>query len=100
MEKNKEIQMNENKTLGEEHLEAVSGGATQNRYDPKVCPALSRTRYECVGLFQSCWCDHYSRTFVSETHDGIPEHPTIKIFLHECAMGAFIYRGKSTGEEY
>ena len=50
--------------LNEEQLDQISGGfiyPTENRFDPNVCPGLTRTRYECVGLFQFCNCDHYKR---------------------------------------
>jgi len=58
------IKVENKKSLTEEQLDQISGGfiyPTENRFDPNVCPGLTRTRYECVGLFQFCNCDHYKR---------------------------------------
>ena len=96
MEQNKETQMNENKMLDEEKLEDVSGGYSQNRYDPNVCPTLNRTRYECVGFFSSNWCDHYRQVFL-RVIEGTPGISTIDIYHHKCAMGAFDYEGELSG---
>ena len=99
---NQEAKINK---LDEEELKNVAGGATQNRYDPNVCPKLTRTRYECVGLFQLCWCDHYYRKFLGM--DGPPtggrggqrgnKHA---LYKHECVMGCFNYTGVEVGHPY
>ena len=36
--------------LNEEDLEAVAGGATQNRYNPDVCGKYTKVEWECVGV--------------------------------------------------
>ena len=75
--------------------QVVGGGATENRYDPNVCPTLKRTRYECVGFLSGCWCDHYSKleSFKME-HNG----KKVSIFIHTCARGCFNYTGLENGE--
>ena len=82
--------------LSEEDLDVVSGGSdkllTQNRYDPNVCPNLTRTRYECVGFMRILYCDHYKYSDAGKTHSGWA------IFSHACAMGAFNYEGYEFGE--
>jgi hypothetical protein len=85
------LQMDENKKLGEEQLREVSGGATQNRHDPKSCVNLTRTKYECVGLLAICWCDHYRRT------DTGAKKGRVFLYRHDCAMGAFSYEGDVNG---
>jgi hypothetical protein len=64
------------------------GGLTQNRYDPNVCPRLTRTRYECVGFLGGWLCDHYRRSIPERDYD---------IYKHQCAMGAFDYKGDEDG---
>jgi predicted ribosomally synthesized peptide with nif11-like leader len=82
--------------LSEEELGAVSGGGgdllTQNRYDPDVCPNLTRTRYECVGFLRALYCDHYKYSNAGKTPSGWAT------FSHVCAMGAFNYEGYEFGE--
>ena len=81
--------------IGEDELGNVAGGnkkETQNRYDLNVCPNLTRTRYECVGLLNIVWCDHYRRTRYNSKFD-LPS----TIYIHECAMGAFNYKGFDNG---
>jgi predicted ribosomally synthesized peptide with nif11-like leader len=76
-----------NKSLLEfEKEELVKVTATQNRYDPKVCPNLKRTRYECVGFLRLFWCDHYRREMTA-----FPRHK------HTCVKGAFDYVGLDDG---
>ena len=70
--------------LHETELEAVAGGATQNRYDPKRCSQYKRVEYECVGLFSATWCDHYSKERLLGDTDW---------YLHDCAMGCYHYGG-------
>jgi len=75
--------------LSEADLDAVSGGVgaiTQNRYDPNVCPNLSRTRYECVGFWSLVWCDHLRHTKTEKR-----DYRDIVMYRYECAMGAFDY---------
>ena len=93
--KNQSCSSCKNCEIGEEDLENVAGGSkkeTQNRYDPNVCPNLTRTRYECVGLLNIVWCDHYRRTRYNSKFD-LPS----TIYIHECAMGAFSYKGFDNG---
>ena len=81
--------------LSEEHLENVSGGfgsPTENRWDPNVCPGLTRTRYECVGLFQLCNCDHYRKKGASAQYQK-----QATLYYHTCVMGAFNYIGYGNG---
>ena len=80
--------------IGEEDLENIAGGSerdTQNRYDPNVCPNLTRTRFECVGFWAIVWCDHYRKT--QDIYKPYKE----SIFIHECVMGAFNYKGYGNG---
>ena len=49
--------------ISEEQLDAVAGGATWNRYDPKTCKNMTRTKYECVGLLAVNRCDHYREDY-------------------------------------
>jgi len=77
--------------LGEEDLDAVAGGnggATQNRWDPKVCNNYDRTHYYCVGFLASCWCDHYERKWYYTDKTGYTEYTT---YRHICHMGRFNY---------
>ena len=71
--------------LSEEDLAAISGGATQNRYDAKVCHSLTEARYECVGFLERCWCDHYRRTETGKDNNYYYHE-------HSCAMGCFKYK--------
>ena len=48
--------------LAEEDLEAAAGGATTNRYDPKVCSQYNDVHFNCVGFMELNWCDHYRRS--------------------------------------
>ena len=78
--------------LTEEDLDAVSGGWTQNRYDPAVCkPELGRTRYECLGFL--CWCDHLRVENDVGTIGG-----GTKLSRYICDMGAFNYIGGNAGQ--
>ena len=84
--------------LNEEDLDKVAGGgATQNRWDPNVCPNLTRTRFECVGFMQAVWCDHYKQT---DTGRKIVTDRGENIYVkrHQCMMGAFDYEGGKYGE--
>ena len=78
--------------INEEDLENVAGGGSQttNRFDPKVCPNLTRTRYECVGFLQMNYCDHYRKIPITKCKVS-------PIFRHECVMGAFNYTGLKHG---
>ena len=67
--------------LVEEDLDSVAGGATQNRWDPEVCNNYTTVHYNCVGFFESCWCDHYGRRHIGGKDS----------FKHTCAMGRFYY---------
>ena len=87
--------------INEEELEKVAGGASQNRYDPKVCPSLKRTRYECVGFLSSCWCDHYRKTYIddygSSARSGEAPKP---VYRHRCSWKGFNYLGLCDGTPY
>jgi len=75
--------------LKEEDLEAAAGGGTrytQNRYDPEICKKYTTTHYNCVGFIETSWCDHYTRTYITET-----------IGHHKCSMGVFDYKGGKRG---
>ena len=72
--------------LAEEDLDVVSGGATQNRWDPKVCNNYNRTHYNCVGFYSATWCDHYSAKNLSHGK-----------YHHVCSMGRFDYVGTLDG---
>ena len=77
--------------LIEAELDNVAGGflPTQNRYDPNVCPTLTRPRYECAGFLNFISCDHYS----AQSRGKGAWH-------FKCAMGAFDYIGMSGGKPY
>ena len=78
--------------LNEEDLDTVSGGWTQNRYDPAACkPDLGRTRYECLGFL--CWCDHLRVENDVGTIGG-----GTKLSRYICDMGAFNYIGGNAGQ--
>ena len=79
--------------LNEEELDSISGGWSEDRYDPKVCKNLTRVKYECVGFMAGCWCDHYRR--VSNPAGGAPGN---FISRHDCVMGAFSYEGRQNGD--
>ena len=81
--------------LSVEDLDTVSGGNSQNRYDPNVCPNLTRTRYECVGFMSWCYCDHYRMEYVKSI-GGLGRN----VHQHICGMGAFNYEGLNNGEPY
>jgi len=85
--------------LSEEQLDAVAGGVdgapTQNRYDPKVCPSLTRTRYECVGFFQIIPCDHYIKYNVGYKDVDGKRMPS---YRHICVKDAFNYVGLDNGK--
>ena len=86
MEDNKNIQGEElSDELNEEQLDAVAGGGpTWNRYDPKTCKNMKRTKYECVGLLSKNWCDHYRMT--THYYDIAPHNTLYKM---SCAKGAY-----------
>ena len=73
--------------LAEEELDAVAGGATENRYDPGVCSQYKEAHYNCVGFLGLFWCDHYSEITVSSSLRRI-----------KCNMGQFEYEVQSTGK--
>ena len=50
--------MSENEKLSSEQLGEVSGGWSENRYDPNVCKGLTQARPECAGFAGLKWCDH------------------------------------------
>ena len=72
-----------NFVLNEEELDTVSGGATQNRYDPKRCSQITETAYECVGFLGATHCDHYR--YEKRHSEGIIH------YSHKCVMGRFNY---------
>jgi len=75
--------------LGEKELGSVTGGATQNRYDPNVCPARNRAEQSCWGIFGTYWCDHYRREYNSSKSSD-----AISVYDVECVMGCFKYEEK------
>jgi len=76
--------------LKEEDLEAVTGGWTENRYDPKTCKNMSRNKYECKGFSEIIFCDHYRR---------IRDDWNQKKYTHKCVKDAFpTYLGNKQGE--
>jgi len=84
--------------LKEDQLDNVSGGATENRHDPKVCPNLTRTRYECVGFLQATPCDHLKRTKVKDMSGDYATYDRTNVYRIVCAMGSFDYIGYGTGD--
>ena len=66
--------------ISEEQLEAVSGGASVNRYCPEWCKDLTKARMAC--WFPIVWCDHYR-----ETETDRDEYA--KYYRVSCTMGAF-----------
>ena len=70
--------------LAEEDLDDVDGGATQNRYDPKVCCNYTKVDYRCVGFLCANWCDHYRR---SQKAIGV----ATDLYTHQCVMGRYNY---------
>jgi len=81
--------------LKENELETVAGGVrpTHNRYDPKTCKNMTRTKYNCVGFLAIIQCDHYRCEIASKPEDA----PNFR-FWHSCTMNAFPkYKGDSYG---
>ena len=72
--------------IGEKDLDSVTGGATQNRYDPNVCPGRRRAEQSCWGFLGTIWCDHYRRKYNRDKSDSF-----LSIFDVECVMGSFRY---------
>ena len=70
--------------LKEEQLEAASGGATQNRYDPAKCRQYKEAAYDCVGFLGLVWCDHYRKNFVRYEDN-------LTVYSHWCAHSCFYY---------
>jgi len=54
-------EIRKNIELSEDELLAVSGGATQNRYDPVECSKHNDVHLNCVGVLSARWCDHYRK---------------------------------------
>ena len=69
--------------LAEEDLDVVSGGGTQDRWDPKECCHIYGVAYRCVGFLTWCWCDHFSRTLIDSVRNGN--------YQVKCGMGRFDY---------
>ena len=61
-------------------LDKVAGGATQNRYDPKVCPNKREADASCGGFFNIYWCDHFQENKVGT-----------RTFRKRCTLGYFDY---------
>jgi len=82
--------------LKEDELETVAGGGSQNRYDPKSCKNMYRTKYNCVGFLSACWCDHYRKECILDPKKG--KYSMTKRYWHSCTMNAFSkYKGDSDG---
>ena len=75
--------------LKEEDLEAVAGGATQNRYDPEICSKYTAVHYNCVGFLAWNWCDHYRREYLPPVSSG----PSAERYQYTCVMGRYDYKG-------
>jgi len=82
--------MTKSGVLSEEDLDVVSGGGTENRWDPKVCNNYFRTHYNCVGFLGWTWCDHYERT-------QRESYSRSERYHHVCKMGSFDYIGYTHG---
>ena len=76
--------------LTEAELDAVAGGATQNRYNPDVCGKYTKVEYECVGFLARCWCDHHRGNLTTERVG--------QYYRYTCAMGRYDYIGDMTGD--
>ena len=70
--------------LSEEDLNNVSGGWSQDRYNPTECAKYTERHYWCVGFLYGCWCDHYRQE--NEQVDYL----TFKV-RHYCVRGFFDY---------
>ena len=84
--------MENNKKIHEEQLKEVTGGWSENRYNPAECKSLNKIKDECLGFLFLRWCDHYRQTYIRT--DAFRRNPNeretyMKIYKHECAMGAF-----------
>ena len=83
----------ESKQISEADLGQVSGGWSENRYDPNICGKLSSPRSECrnvmltenIALFDR-WCDHFR---VSDTWTEIIDGYKRKLKKTSCAMNGF-----------
>ena len=75
--------------LGEEDLEAVAGGWSENRYNPVECAKRDKANYLCEGLLGLLWCDHFAQDTVGTNRLRI-----------KCAMGYFDYEITRTGSPY
>jgi len=84
--------------LTEEELEDVAGGApSENRYDPKTCKNMTRTKYNCVGFLTLCWCDHYRQDETLRTKIGKNWYSR---YFHSCTKNAFPrYYGNASGDK-
>ena len=84
---------NETKKIDEAVLEQVSGGWSENRYDPNICGKLTKPRSECrnvmltkdIALFDR-WCDHFR---VSDTWTEIKDGYKYKNKTISCVMNGF-----------
>ena len=74
-----------NLVLNEDELDVVSGGSTQNRYEPQKCNQYKEVAYDCVGFFKMVWCDHYRKIKLRQ------EEGCLSIYEHKCMMGCFCY---------
>ena len=93
--------------LNEEDLKDVAGGdgaegwPTEDRFDPKVCPGLRRTRFECVGLAQLIWCDHLWRVNTGKKRQRKGFYSPHDVFHHKCQRpGGFDYEGCILGDPF
>jgi len=79
--------------LNGDELDAITGGGwpTQNRYDPKTCKNMTRTKYNCVGFLEMCYCDHFR-------YDRAASNSAFKLFWYWCEMNAYPkYKGDADG---
>ena len=76
-----------NFVLNEDELDVVSGGSTQNRYEPQKCNQYKEVAYDCVGFLSVVWCDHYRK-------DYLRQEGNLTVYEHKCVMGCFCYEEK------
>ena len=87
--KERKMNMEETKNyeLSEEELANVAGGgATKDRYDPKVCPTKKEPWSNCTGPMTLYWCDHYRKIY-----DEAKSSSTVKVHRIMCLKGSYSF---------
>jgi len=77
--------------LSEEELDAVSGGWTQNRYNPTECAKYDKQHYWCVGFMEMCHCDHLRYELLDPRTSNKDGYYDTRI---SCGYGFFDYVAK------